>query len=195
MRDWRATKLKDTVGRGVPLFFKFTLLLLIADVTVYADARHAPVANASTDSLLTPKLPSTFSIVYPLLGTRLTSPFGDRKHPVLRVSRHHMGVDLAAPEGAPIRAIKNGVVVFADPHGAYGNLVVIQHKDGFTSHYGHCSKILARPGSHVKAGDIIAEVGKTGRVTGAHLHLELRQNGVPVDPALLIKKLDEPAQG
>lgn len=135
------------------------------------------------------------SIVYPLMGARISSSFGTRNHPVLKVTRHHGGVDLAAPVGAPIRSIKNGTVVFADPHGGYGNLVVIQHKDGFTSHYGHCDTIKVRPGQKVRGGDIIATVGATGRVTGPHLHLEIRHEGIPIDPETLIENLASAGEG
>lgn len=134
-------------------------------------------------------------MVYPLMGTRISSDFGIRKHPVLKKVRHHGGIDLAAPQGSPIRSVQAGTVVFADPYGGYGNLVVIAHADGVTTHYGHCSTIKARTGQHVKAGQVIAEVGSTGRVTGPHLHFEVRRDGNPLDPEGFIPDLDGAAQG
>ena len=89
------------------------------------------------------------------------------------------------PVEAPIRAIRTGRVVFADEFGAYGNLVVIQHEDDITSHYGHLHSIQVSPGEQVSTGQLIGAAGKTGRVTGPHLHLEIRHEGKPLDPLLL----------
>jgi murein DD-endopeptidase MepM/ murein hydrolase activator NlpD len=135
------------------------------------------------------------SFVYPLLGTRVSSEFGTRKHPVRKVTRHHNGVDLAAPEGATIRAIQEGLVVYADPYGSYGNLIVIEHKDGLSSHYGHCSSIDVKTGMRVKTGAVIGTVGKTGTVTGAHLHFELRKNGAALNPEDFLPGLADVAEG
>jgi murein DD-endopeptidase MepM/ murein hydrolase activator NlpD len=117
------------------------------------------------------------SLVYPVMGPELSSDFGLRKHPIRKVTRHHDGVDLAAPLGAPIRSIAAGIVIFADPWGGYGKFVVIKHSKGMTSHYGHMEKISVAPGQRLKAGDIIGTVGNTGISTGPHLHFEIRVNG------------------
>jgi len=134
-------------------------------------------------------------LVYPLMGTRISSDFGLRKHPVLKKVRHHGGIDLAAPHSAPIRAVKEGTVVFADPYGGYGKLVVIAHPDGLTTHYGHCDSISVRTGQHIRAGQVLGTVGSTGRVTGPHLHFEIRRNGTPVDPETMIPDLAGSAEG
>ncbi len=133
--------------------------------------------------------------VYPLMGPRVSSDFGSRVHPVRKVVKHHHGVDLAAPQGSPIRAIASGLVVFADPHGGYGNLVVVQHSDGITSHYGHCDTIRVKPGQRVVSGEIIATVGSTGISTGPHLHFEIRTDGTPQDPDKVMPGLDQPGAG
>ncbi|MCB0333080.1 MAG: M23 family metallopeptidase [Bdellovibrionales bacterium] len=144
-------------------------------------------------SLFSREVQAESVFVYPLLGERVSSSFGPRNHPVRHVQRHHSGIDLAAPQGAQIRAIASGRVVYADPYKGYGNLVVIEHANGITSHYGHCSKIHVDPGQEVKAGEIIATVGKTGLATGYHLHFEIRINGEPKDPDVYIPGLrDEP---
>ena len=135
------------------------------------------------------------SYVYPLMGTRISSDFGNRNHPVRKIFRHHNGIDLAAPKGAPIRVVRDGMVVFADPHSGYGNLVVVQHTNGLTSHYGHCNTILVRTGQRVRAGQIIATVGNTGITTGPHLHFEIRIKSVPFDPERFIPGLAEMAEG
>lgn len=133
--------------------------------------------------------------VYPIMSARLSSKFGERKHPIYRVSKHHKGVDLAAPMNAPIRAIAEGVVVFADNYKGYGNLVVIEHEDGLTSHYGHCHEIKVAPLDKIAAGEIIATVGKSGNVTGPHLHLEIRKNGKALDPQDFLPSLTSRASG
>jgi murein DD-endopeptidase MepM/ murein hydrolase activator NlpD len=129
------------------------------------------------------------AFVYPLVGTRVSSDYGLRKHPLRKAVRHHHGIDLAAPEGALIRSIQAGKVVFADPYSGYGNLVVVQHENGMTSHYGHCRTIKVRPGQRVNAGEIIATVGSTGKVTGPHLHFEIRIGGKSHDPEMFIPGL------
>ncbi len=144
------------------------------------------------ESLTRAPLPS---FVYPLLGTRVSSDFGKRKHPVLHYQKHHDGIDLAAPAGATIRAINEGRVVFADPYGSYGNFIVIEHAGRFTSHYGHCETIKVKPGQKVLSGQVIGTVGRTGRVTGPHLHFEIRANGIAQDPEKFIPGLAIPAQG
>ena len=135
------------------------------------------------------------NLVYPLVGERISSNFGNRKHPVLRYMKHHEGIDLAAPKGAAIRAVADGVVVYADPYEKYGNLIVIQHQRGMSTHYGHCDTMAVRPGQRVEAGRVIGTVGATGRVTGPHLHFEVRQSGEALDPLQLLPGLTEAAAG
>jgi murein DD-endopeptidase MepM/ murein hydrolase activator NlpD len=138
----------------------------------------------------------TSSFVYPLMGPRESSDYGVRKHPIKRDLRHHHdGIDLAAPSGAIIRSIAAGRVMYSDPFGGYGNLVVIKHESGLTSHYGHCQTLKVRVGQVVRAGDIIATVGSTGRSTGPHLHFEIRKNGEPQHPERLLPGLADPTQG
>jgi len=101
------------------------------------------------------------------------------------LAKPHMGVDIAAPLGHPIRAARRGTVLFSgsnDAMRAYGKLLILDHGDGFCSLYAHCSELLARTGERVDAGQVIARVGRTGRATGNHLHFEIRYEGVAVDP-------------
>ncbi len=138
---------------------------------------------------------ASFPYVHPVMAPRKTSGFGKRIHPVRKFSSQHKGLDLAAPVGVNIRAVAEGRVIFADPYAGYGNLVVIDHGKGITTHYGHCHKLKIHPGDSVKAGQIIAEVGSTGVSTGPHLHLEVRVKGQPIDPESFFEGLFVEAAG
>lgn len=136
-----------------------------------------------------------YPFVYPVMAPRISSNYGMRKHPLLKFTRNHKGIDLAADLDAPIRAIAAGTIVFADPYAGYGNLVTIQHKNGITTHYGHCQKIKVKTGQKVTAGTIIGTIGSTGMSSGPHLHFEIRMNGVPQNPTRYIPDLAEHADG
>lgn len=118
---------------------------------------------------------------------RLSSGYGWRKHPVYRKRLFHAGIDLAAPKGTPIKAAKSGKVIYAGRRAGYGNLVIIRHSSGYSTRYGHCSKILVKKGQQVKSGQLIARVGATGVATGNHLHFEIRKNGKTVNPQTYLK--------
>jgi murein DD-endopeptidase MepM/ murein hydrolase activator NlpD len=133
--------------------------------------------------------------VYPVMTPQISSSYGMRKHPLLKFSHKHQGTDLAADLGAPIRSVAPGRVVFADPYARYGNLVVIEHARGVTTHYGHCDKIKIKPGQSVNAGDIIATIGSTGLSSGPHLHFEIRVNGEALDPETIIPDLAKHPDG
>ena len=106
-----------------------------------------------------------------------------RKHPVLRISRPHKGIDIAAPVGEPIMAPAKGVVRFAGARsGGYGRMVEIDHGYGYVTRFAHASRVLVRTGQRVERGDLIAEVGATGLTSGPHLHYEVEVNGAQVDP-------------
>lgn len=94
----------------------------------------------------------------------------------------HTGLDIACSSGTDIKVVSKGTVTFAEYNGSYGNLVKVDHGNGIETWYAHCSKIYAKVGQEVKAGDVIAAVGSTGNSTGPHLHLEIRINGQTVNP-------------
>jgi len=94
----------------------------------------------------------------------------------------HTGLDIAAPTGRDIQVIASGTVTCASYQGSYGYLVKVDHGNGLETWYAHCSKMYVKAGQQVSAGDVIAAVGSTGNSTGAHLHLEIRINGVHVNP-------------
>lgn len=117
-------------------------------------------------------------------NARISSPFGKRKHPILKRWIVHWGVDYAAPKGTKIFAGGDGVVQVAKYNGSYGNYVKIRHNSEYSTAYGHMWKIAKgiRPGVRVKQGQVIGYVGSTGRSTGPHLHYEVVQNGKRVNP-------------
>lgn len=113
----------------------------------------------------------------------VTSEFGRRIDPITRQSTGHTGIDLGAPVGTPIRAALDGTVQFVRYKATgYGYHLAIDHGGGFVTLYAHCSKILVTEGQSVTAGDIIAQVGSTGKSTGPHLHFEVRINGEMKNP-------------
>jgi len=122
------------------------------------------------------------SMKAPVQG-HLTSSFGMRFHPVLGYSRMHKGIDYGAPMGSPIVAATDGVINFAGWHGGHGNYVQIRQSGSLGTGYAHMSRIIARVGQHVRAGQLIGYVGSTGLSTGPHLHFEVFVNNVAVNPS------------
>lgn len=105
-----------------------------------------------------------------------------RADPFTGLPEHHDGIDIAAPTGTEIYPYKAGQVVAAGWQPGYGRSVILRHRDGTETVYGHASKLLVRPGDLVTANDPIGQVGSTGRATGPHLHFEVRVEGQAVDP-------------
>lgn len=118
----------------------------------------------------------------PVARMRITSEFGHRSNPVGKGHAFHRGIDLAAPAGTPVYAVAAGTVTRANSDRNYGNVVVINHHNGYQTLYAHNSRLQVKAGERVKAGQQIAKVGSTGRATGAHLHFEMHCSGERVDP-------------
>lgn len=116
----------------------------------------------------------------------VTSRFGYRKSPFTGRRELHKGIDISNRKGTPIVTTADGVVAFAGKKGHYGLTMVIDHGHGLTTRYAHLNKLLKKKGESVKRGDVIAQMGSTGRSTGPHLHYEVRLNGVPVNPSKYI---------
>ena len=150
--------------------------------------RRASLLRASMDEATTQlqrnrERMASVPTILPANG-HLSSLFsGSRYHPVLRISRPHKGIDIAARVGEPILAAAKGRVVFSGNRGnGYGNMVEIDHGHGFITRYAHASRLHVRSGQTVERGFRIADVGATGLVSGPHLHYEVEQNGRQVDP-------------
>ena len=124
----------------------------------------------------------------PVAARSLTSDFGMRAHPLLGGFRPHLGVDLAAPAGSPIKAMSDGLVSWSGWRGGYGLFVALDHGNGVQTRYGHMSRINVMSGQQVHRGDTIGYVGSTGLSTGPHLHYEMRVNGQAVNPRPLLTK-------
>ena len=113
---------------------------------------------------------------------QMASGYGYRRDPIYGTAKFHEGMDFSAPPGTPVYATGRGRVVSAGWKSGYGNLIEIDHGYGYLTRYAHLSKISVRQGLEVSRGDLIGEVGNTGKSTGPHLHYEVRLNGTPQNP-------------
>jgi murein DD-endopeptidase MepM/ murein hydrolase activator NlpD len=121
------------------------------------------------------------NFMWPVRGF-ITSNFGYRIHPIRGTWIFHSGIDIAAIYGASVNAASSGVVIYSGWYGGYGNTLILDHGNGYSTLYAHCSTLFVGKDQRVKQGSTIASVGSTGMSTGPHLHFEIRQNGVPIDP-------------
>ena len=135
----------------------------------------APAAPVSPE-------PGFETFLWPVNGT-INSGFGPRG------SSFHDGIDIAAPEGTPILAIEAGEVIYSDQLRGYGNMVILRHAGGIVSVYAHNESNLVREGQSVVRGEVVARVGSTGRVSGPHLHFEIRRNNAAQDPLRYLPQL------
>jgi lipoprotein NlpD len=120
-------------------------------------------------------------LLWPAAGS-VSSSFGPRGN------AHHDGIDIAAPEGTPIRAALDGSVAYVGALRGYGKVVILSHEDGLTTVYAHNSKNLVSHGARVRRGTVIASVGQTGRTTGPNLHFEVRKDNRARDPLVFLPK-------
>jgi len=125
--------------------------------------------------------------IWPVTG-RISSIFGLRRFFNEQERRPHSGLDIAGDEGTPIKAAANGTVIDAGDFFFSGNMIYLDHGQGIVSLYAHLSKISVKPGDLVKQGDIIGNLGQTGRVTGPHLHFAIITNQTLIDPVFMLPK-------
>jgi murein DD-endopeptidase MepM/ murein hydrolase activator NlpD len=127
----------------------------------------------------------------PIWNYHVSSPFGHRADPFNKKSAAHKGVDLASNKGNIIKVMADGKVTHSEWVNGYGNMIEIDHTNGFKTKYAHLNKSYVKKGQIVKKGEQIGEVGSTGRSTGPHLHYEVIYNGANVDPMAFITALNE----
>lgn len=139
----------------------------------YAHEQDAELRGVYSDSQFIWPVPSC---------TLLTSPYGYRIHPILDYERLHAGLDIGAKFGEEIIAADGGTVLIAEYSDSYGNFVLIDHGDRYSTAYGHMSEIAVEAGQEVKQGEFIGYIGSTGWSTGPHLHFEIRLDGERIDP-------------
>ena len=118
----------------------------------------------------------------PIANSYITSGFGGRADPMGGGSQYHKGIDFEADVGDPVIAVADGVVSFAGVKGGYGNVVDVDHGNGYVTRYAHNSRLVVKVGDLVRVGHEVAKAGSTGRSTGAHVHFEVWENGRVVNP-------------
>jgi len=166
-----------TEGKGLGLKAQISDALERAGHTIRRLPRHEPFEGG-----------------LPVKGVQ-TSSFGLRRDPFTGKRDHHPGLDIAADRGTAIHAPRDGVVSWAGTVAGYGRVVYVDHGDGLQTRYAHCDRLEVQQGDAVNVGDTLATVGSSGRSTGPHLHFEVRQDGVAVDPdGFFSEKSDAPPQ-
>lgn len=159
---------------------RLTLILASAAAMLLASgARATEAEGAARADAVTVR---TLAFAAPVEGYEVNSPFGLRRLSYERRARMHQGLDFAAPSGAPALAAADGVVLRTGTSSTYGRFVEVAHPNGVTSFYAHLSRIAVSAGDRLAAGEELGKVGATGRVTGPHLHFEIRQAGEQIDP-------------
>ena len=164
----------DTKTKEFTSVDKCVSKLYEAPKVVYTASASSGYVSGSSSA----KVDIGITLIRPISGV-ITSRFGSRES--IRSSPHR-GLDIAAPTGTPIKAAASGTVASAGYSGSYGNMILISHGNGLQTLYGHCSVLNVSKGQAVTQGQIIGKVGTTGNVTGPHLHLEVRINGVLYNP-------------
>jgi murein DD-endopeptidase MepM/ murein hydrolase activator NlpD len=186
-QDLKAIETPKNDGRGGPLIQPAALST--DELKQAVDSLSAQLENKTdTLSLLESQLlderirKSALPSSLPVDMSWNASSFGWRIDPITGMRAMHEGVDFPADVGVPIRSAAAGVVVNIEDHPAYGHMVDVDHGNDLMTRYAHCSKIVVQQGALVKRGQLIAQVGSTGRATGPHLHFEIRVKGVPHNP-------------
>ena len=127
----------------------------------------------------------------PVRAGYASSRYGMRTDPFTAHQEFHSGIDFHGQLGADILAVADGVVAFSGRHPGYGNMVDIDHGNGYMTRYAHNSELLVKPGQRVRSGEVIAKMGRTGRATGVHVHFEVWLNDRAVNPAGYLKAMSE----
>lgn len=151
---------------------------LVRRANLLASSFDAAAESLATQKTLLERTPS----IWPTQGYLASRYSRSRMHPIHHEARAHLGIDISAPMGAPIRASAAGYVQDVNKSRGYGTMIVVNHGRGVVTRYAHCSKSTVKIGQRVKRGDKIGEVGKSGIATAPHLHYEVIVNGKTMDP-------------
>ncbi|MGN6093517.1 MAG: M23 family metallopeptidase [Luteibacter jiangsuensis] len=150
------------------------------------DSQQAQL-EALSDMLMDRSIESSLRPTGMPVNGYISSYFGGRPDPFSGHAARHTGIDIATPKGTPVTAVAEGMVTFAGQRSGYGNVVEIDHGNGYMTRYAHNSAILARPGQRVRVGDAIAKAGSTGRSTGSHVHFEVWYHDRVVNPLAYVR--------
>ncbi len=189
----RSFKGYETANVGGPLvrarpMTEPDLQAAIQELTEAVDARDDYLSTLEAKILQKSVLKDMLPNSSPVEAAFNSSSYGWRIDPFNGNKAFHEGLDFTANTGTPIRAAADGIVTTAEHSPAYGKIVKIEHGSGLETRYAHASKLLVKPGERVVKGQIVAEVGSTGRSTGPHLHYEIRLNGNSLDPRKYLQK-------
>jgi len=146
------------------------------------DALQFLMVNRQVEDDLTPS-------GWPVRKGWISSGYGERTDPFTGERARHDGLDFVAARGSDVLSVANGVVVFAGTRNGYGNTIEIDHGNGYRTRYAHNESMLVEPGTQVSAGQLIAKLGSTGRTSTPHVHFEVLQNGVALNPAKFVGQL------
>jgi murein DD-endopeptidase MepM/ murein hydrolase activator NlpD len=163
-----------------------TLDSSIAQLAGQFDAQQAQL-SALQSLLMDARIDSNLKPTGMPVQGYISSYFGARADPFDGHSARHSGIDVAAPFGTPVHAVAEGMVTFAGVRNGYGNVVEIDHGNGYMTRYAHNSALEVHPGQHVQVGDIISKAGSTGRSTGSHVHFEVWYGGRVVNPLAFVR--------
>jgi len=140
------------------------------------------MANRQLESDLTPT-------GWPVRKGWISSRYGERSDPFTGKKAWHQGLDFVGTRGTEVLSVASGVVIRAAKNGAYGNAVEIDHGNGYRTRYAHNDALIVKPGDHVNAGQVIAQLGSTGRSSAPHVHFEVLKDGAPINPASFVSNL------
>jgi murein DD-endopeptidase MepM/ murein hydrolase activator NlpD len=161
------------------------LWVLFLGVSIFSGCvRHRPPLSNSLmtipEGMPEKEKPSIWPVEHSKM--QITSLFGE----VRRGGRRHNGLDIAVPCGTPVVATASGKAVFTGTQSGYGNMIILDHRNGYETLYGHLEKIRICPKALIRRGDVIGDSGASGNATGPHLHYEVRQNGVAINPEVFL---------
>ena len=175
---------EDTCDSGYAL--PQTLDTSISQLANQFDSQQAQL-SALQSLLLDAKIESNLKPTGMPVEGYISSYFGGRPDPFSGHSAYHTGLDISAPTGTPVHAVAEGMVTFAGIRSGYGDVIEIDHGNGYMTRYAHNSKLDVRPGQRVHVGDVVSEAGSTGRSTGSHVHFEVWYKGRVVNPLAFVK--------